>query len=288
MFSNGIQLTVNLLTILTIAVIPAFFTVRRIYRQTTGSRATLVRQLGKLSCGIRSEFVDTIFGSPRFARTKGDLTERVYETPHAYVQTVADSDGSIAWWAVTTIDKRFRPRFTLPPMTLDGQQWSVQLGRTRFAQLEEPRLIRWFVGARRFWYAETYYFGNPGNYLTYVASHSDLGGVGDLGFDGLHGLRSHARGKLSSGELIIECPQELTTTLAPMVLVRQSTVINTFGVGNINIDLKDFRWTLGADSDQVRLLHSTTVSHSGLSRMLLLHSVRARSKWRTRRDNQRG
>lgn len=270
----------DLLTIGTIALIPTGLTVRRIYRRTAGSRATLARQLASLSCGIRSEFVEQTLGVAEFSRTKGRLTERVYVTRHAYVQTVADPDGSIVWWAITTVDAQFRPRFTLPPMSSDGQQWSVHLGRTRFSQLDKPSAIRWFRGARPFGYTESYWFGNPGNSLTYVASHSDLG-VGEIGFEGLDELQDHTHGELPSGEWVIEClPGQLSTTTAPLALIRRSTVINTFGVGGVDIDLKSFPWTLGADSDHVRILRSVAVSYSGRYGQLreILRRLRSRSK----------
>lgn len=271
MFGNVLHFATDILTIFSLGSV--VLAVRGLYRRTIGSRTALANQMAKLSCDIRTEFVDQVLGmTPTFLRTSGNLTERVYSTPHAYIQTVADLDGSIVWWAVTTIDRRFKPRITLPPMSSDGRRWSVQLGATRFAQLDEPTFIRWFIGARRYGYAEGYYFGNPGSYLTYVVSRSDSSGVGESTFDGHHALalRTHADSELPSGESIIERPKDLdAATLTPMTIIRQGTTINTFGVGSSRIDLKRFPWTIGADSDQVRLLHAITVSHPGWRKGLL-------------------
>jgi hypothetical protein len=262
-FGGDVQVVADVATVTTIAVVPIALGVRRVYRRTIGSRAALARQLAKLSCGTRSAFVDGMFGTPEFERTKERQTERVYITPHAYVQTVSDQDDAITWWAVTTTTRKFSPRFTLPPMSSDGRRWSVRLGNTRFAQLADGRTtIRWLLGASRAGYSECYYFGNPGSYQTYVVSHSDASTVRTIDNLALHELLTvQPRNKPESptGEFILDRPEEFEAAAAPLRRIRRVSVVNTFGVG-LDFNAASFPWSIGADAYLVRLLHTVEVT----------------------------
>jgi hypothetical protein len=114
------------------------------------------------------------------------------------------------------------------------------LGRTRFAEVEsfaKPRSITSTVGARRFYYYEEYYFGNPAKYQTFLL------GIGDAGY--CH--RDHP-GILVVGSKAIDSPA--------IREFRQNAVINTYTVTaplqNAEVLLKGF-W-FGADRDQVRVV----------------------------------
>ena len=53
----------------------------------------------------------------------------------------------------------------------------MKLGRSNFADIKtswstDGHALR--VGAHNFEYAESYYFGNPGNYQHYVLSHNEI------------------------------------------------------------------------------------------------------------------
>ena len=76
------------------------------------------------------------------------------------------------------------------PFAQGGRFWADQtapvaakLGKTPFGAVSptDPAKIRLDVGARRLWYSETYYFGNPGLYQWYVVSLNQAADfVGDI------------------------------------------------------------------------------------------------------------
>jgi hypothetical protein len=174
--ATAIGVAANIATLLAAIVVPTALGVRRRYQRTIGSRRKLVSQIDKLSCNVQTAYVDDLFGQPLFIRKSKQATERIYLTSHAYVQVVVDDSDSVIWWAVTTTDKHFKPQFFLPPMRLDDNGWNVELNKSHFADLESmPLGVRWEVGARRFRFVESYYFGNPGHYQRYLVGYNDAG-----------------------------------------------------------------------------------------------------------------
>lgn len=261
--STAIGTITNMATLLAIVVVPTIIAVRKRYQRTIGSRRKLAEQVDKLSCNVQTTYIDTLFGTPLFIRTRGEVTERVYLSPHAYIQVVVDDSESVVWWAVTTQDKRFKPRFFLPPMSLDDNGRSVQLNRSKLAELNAiPESASWDFRARRFSVVESYYFGNPGAYQTYLIGYNDAG-VGDIGFGEL--LHQPLSGY---GYLLIPpedgTPRDALTSdeyMSTFNVVRGGTVVNTFGVvrpwlGDAEAELLQL-WGLGPDLDHVRVLTST-------------------------------
>ncbi len=100
------------------------------------------------------------------------LNEYVFINNLCYITAITDKNGKIISYSVTTRSKDFNPE--LRPY----QELSVTLARTKFSELPdafEKNEVN--VGAHNFHYQETYYFGNPGNYLTYIFSINDAGYV---------------------------------------------------------------------------------------------------------------
>jgi hypothetical protein len=229
-----------------------FSWLRQRYRRTLGSRRALARQLGNLGCGVRDEYVRQLLGAPTFVRTHGANLEHVYVTKHALIQTISTPDSSVIRWTVTTTDKRFRPVFRLPPMDSSGERWAVHLGGTFAGLPGQPETVVWDVGARRFSYAEQYWFGNPGGYQGYVAAHNDAG-TGGAGVFHLHAI----------GVLSARIPDGTNEEYSLDELLarrefrafRRDTTINTFGVsGPLGRNDEDGpQWT-GPDLDHVRVL----------------------------------
>jgi hypothetical protein len=143
-------------------------------RQTFLSRRDLAHCINQLACGTTIEYTDSILGPPAFRRALGPgHEEHVYRTRHAWVQTIIQTaDKSTESFAITITD----PRFTLRTRELTGNMLDIRLGRTRFSDVpDEPDGYRIIRGANRFTHAESHYFGNPGNYQTYVLAHNDAG-----------------------------------------------------------------------------------------------------------------
>jgi hypothetical protein len=260
-----LSIAANTATVLAAIIVPFALGLRRRYQRTIGSRRKLVGQIDKLSCNVQTAYVDGLLGPPLFVRKSDNATERVYLTPHAYVQIVADDGDSVVWWAVTTTDKHFKPRFYLPPMSLDDTGWRVQLNKSSFTDLaSSPLGVRWEVGARRFRVVESYYFGNPGHYQRYLVAYNDAG-VGAVHVD-------DKRPPINYGDLMSRPEESMTPNDQPILedyastfrADRGGTVVNSFGVmrpsaGDAETELLR-QWGLGPDLDYIRVLNSTAAT----------------------------
>lgn len=260
--TTTIGVVANIATILAAVIVPTVFGIRRRYQRTIGSRHNLTAQIDRLSCNVQATYVDSLFGSPLFLRNCAKATERVYLTPHAYVQVVVDDSNSVIWWAVTTTDKNFKPQFFLPPMSLDDEGWTVQLNKSNFADVDSsPSGVRWEVGARRFRVVESYNFANPGCYQRYLVGYNDAG-IGAVHVD-------YKRLPVASGDLVPRSEESSALQDQPAVedyaltirAERSGTVVNTFGVmrpysGDTETELLRL-WGLGPDREYIRVLNST-------------------------------
>ena len=140
-----------------------------------GRRRTLTRKLRQLSCEVNINVFEYHLGIPaQYVNSSDrpggeDLREYIFVLDDAYVQAITNA-GKVICFSVTTRRQAFHPvleYYGAAPITL---------GRTRFQQLgDEPNGIKGWLGARRWWYGEAYYFGNPGGYQTYVYSINDAG-----------------------------------------------------------------------------------------------------------------
>jgi hypothetical protein len=164
-------------------------------------RRWLERQLRRIGVGVRVGYVTALIGSPAFTRRIGDqsisdetgdkrrsrpATEVVYALQDAFEQVIAIDDGDlddrpVALLAVTQRDLRFRPKLRNRGVFADHRgKPALQLGRATFASLEQavgatPNGLHGWLGARRSGWAESYYFGNPGGYQTFIVALNDAG-----------------------------------------------------------------------------------------------------------------
>lgn len=150
------------------------------YTRTIGKRRELRRKLDRLATNVRVEYIAGILGEPAFRTQCRQWNETVWWLESAAVQVISRiSDGAVEQFSITCLDNRLRPRFVLNNGSVEGLP--VVLGKTKYCQLTpDPSSIRVEVGARRIFYREDYYFGNPGYYQTYTLSYNDGSPVGDL------------------------------------------------------------------------------------------------------------
>lgn len=135
------------------------------------------KNLLRLACGLTFERFTDLLGAPvtvSFAELAGNgRKSAIYRSKYAYVLATAPSkDDTVDAYAITVRRKRFK----LPIKTLTAYQIDLKLPKSEMqCSIERAWGLRYIVGARRFGYTESYYFGNPGNYQTYLLSYNDAG-----------------------------------------------------------------------------------------------------------------
>jgi hypothetical protein len=181
---------------------------RGIYRRTLGRRRDRYARLSRLGANAQISFFSSVLGEPpamersltsdvtsyddhgRPRKTPMDFREAVWIDRDFYVHALADEDGTVHAYSVTTRNKRFRPTFQIPGGTAEDATWfdrlrgrdfhyrpnvAVKLGKTHFAALGRPGQAAAWLGAHNWHYFEPYYFGNPGYYQNFVFSINDAG-----------------------------------------------------------------------------------------------------------------
>jgi len=138
----------------------------------------LINTVEKLVPGTDISYYINKFGQPLFINV-GDKTEKkewVFVNEFFYLDVVTDLDNQVVYFAVTTRDKTFNPTFRTAGYPNNSPSFKVTLGSTRFSDLPTtPEQISGCVGARRFFYHELHYLGNPGHYKTYGVGINDAG-----------------------------------------------------------------------------------------------------------------
>ena len=151
----------------------------RIFKRL-GKRWSYRRQLLKLGCGMSFARFDELLGPPIVQETEavGESEARryvqIYISKYAYVKAVGtNKDESVRAFSITVRSKWFR----LPLKRLTNEQMSIHLRPLKFTELQKfgPDGKRCIIGANRFGYSESFYFGNPGNYQHYILAYNDAG-----------------------------------------------------------------------------------------------------------------
>lgn len=249
--------------------------IRAIWRATpAGRRRHLYKELARLAPGVQTGYLTEVLGEPAFRNSVGQYTEYIYAKPDCYVQVLADESEAIALFSVTARSEKFhcptwitKARWTPRPTVSNSR-----LGKFSFNEVSSsgtaPQGISGWLGARRFGYVEAFYFGNPGNYLTYLLGVNDAGWV----------WRTDLLGKMkdgfgdymvSLGTLAQEQQHEVEESTWDDDAIgawrqRSQTVVwreiqpNTFAVAGPNFDVgeqaRGGQLPVGPNADQVRLL----------------------------------
>jgi hypothetical protein len=231
---------------------------RKAFQTTVGRRLVLTRKLERLAPAMQMGYFTDVLGEPQQRQVSEQGRQlAAWAWEDAYAQAVAAPGGAVTQWSVTTRIRRFSPTFyrgrTITP---SGETLEVTLGRTTFSELPgRPQWIRGSVGARRFHYDEGYYFGNPGNYQTYVYSLNDAGYVND---DALVRLSIPEEGLSAGGDREIEVLMGRPEVAA----ARATAAVNTITVGAPYEELDpDDTWLgYGPDADVVRVVPDTSLA----------------------------
>jgi len=269
--------------------------VRAYYTRTVGRRFDLYRRFERLGVGAHQSFFETVIGEapairrsmtrelPDYSEFTDDeseaplvthaFTESLWVDPLFYAQTVADKDGTVLGFSITTRKRRFAPRFAVP-RPVPTRKWlvwrltgrrrqlpalaHVRLGRTKFsaAVLTEWGLpsVRCVIGARSYAYSEAWNCGNPGHYSDYVCTASMASQVGGYPTGLEHIDWPENRDNPDDGYVPIA--EDEDPVLAPWIeAVRRSAVITAWSV--IQFPLSPQNWppeNFGPHGDEVRTL----------------------------------
>jgi hypothetical protein len=196
-----------------VAVLALVAVLLRWYRRTLGRRGDRYERLSRLGTNANLTFFTSVLGDPPairrtvtstvhvlvegsddFVEREKDFEECIYIDRDFYVQALADSDETVVAFSVTTRSKRFHPKLRSPGYTVLERGWlarrlrlherlmpifKVKLGKTHFAELDQPQQAAASLGARTFHYYEVHSLGNPGHYQEYVFAINDAGFIAD-------------------------------------------------------------------------------------------------------------
>jgi hypothetical protein len=195
--------------------------------------------------------------------------ELVYREKHAWIQVLADEDDAVARFSITVTD----PRFRFSARNLTWGRLPVRLGRSRFSDVPadafpDGRSLR--IGAHNHEYAESYWFGNPGNYQRYVLSSNEIG-TGGFGYSILREAPPvHQSGTLAHCHPVPASQSPFDPDAPYTSAFRSQTTINTLTVLGPRQWPTDLAEPRGPDSNHVRVL-----------------APQGRERWRIRRRLRR-
>ena len=216
-------------------------------------KSTETTNIRNLATGVHIDYLETYLPKPaEFVTFSKDRKqkERIYVMDSAYVQVVTNMDEAVQAYAVTfrkqTNDKQGSGIVEISP------------GKTMLSKVTENSQARQkcygFRGnTTSSFYAEEYYFGNPGLYQTYVFGVNDAGfmaGTQQLGFsEGKIKTRdvfkSDKTGNMTFDEY--DCASIPST-------YRSSTPVNTYMVLAPGVQFSDIAFPFGVDRNQLRLM----------------------------------
>lgn len=234
----------------------------RLYRATFGRMQVAYRKLGKLAPDVTHDYFSSVLGAPVFRRASYGHTEFVYVDRYFYVQAWVDDIDVVTFYTVTSRSKRFHPSIwndAASWVLFKDQGRKLKLGKFTFSEIPEwsPSGITGHVGARRYSYAETYYFGNPGHYQTYVLGFTDAG----VAYKFTNPLTAMPDYRVHLGTFLEAADDEAVESYVRQSHVeefRRTARPNLFGVTSphFNFEVHDEagQIPIGPDADRVRLL----------------------------------
>jgi hypothetical protein len=169
------------------------------------------------------------------------------------VATAPHADRNIDGFSITIRRQHRRPRFRFATDRLTVNQLRVDLSASLFDAIrqEEASGRRFSSGARRFGYTESFYFGNPGHYQTYLLAYNDAAGDVPNFPEALPSFASgNLRGVGDDDDL-----RELASEGTLISDLRRMLRVNTLTVLDVESEEKDVLMSYlgtGVDSDDVR------------------------------------
>lgn len=172
------------------------------------------------------------------ARRCGGFTEHIYRDRLYYVQAVSDDADNVVAYAVTTRSQQFNPSLATAP---EGNypRVEVTLGRTYYADIDfPPERVSGLLGARRGFYVEYFYFGNPGHYREFAFARNDAGTL------------------LGPPPINVEFPSgdDAFAPSSEHASFRENTTPNTFAVTAPYVGFNDLPTDIGPDADLLSAL----------------------------------
>lgn len=229
-----------------LTLLAAFGKLQAAYGRTArGRRRATEQRLERLAAGARLSIFVTELGESAQTQTIGEYTEHVWPLWGCYVQAITDTTDTVVMYSVTSRAATFRPRLRTAP-GIGFPSLDVRLGDLRFSDIPfEPERIYAEIGARRFWYWETYYFGNPGGYRWFAFALND---AGTFWGDDVPSVGSIAPFEYyGGGDEEFHPPATVTS-------FRASARPNAFAVTAPAISTDDLPFRFGPDLDRVRVL----------------------------------
>jgi len=226
------------------------------YEKSIGYKRELIKDLEQLTADVHIGYFTSILGNAVFVNkyeNKGynvekikniDLTEYIFVNKYCFVQALTDKNDQVLAYSITTRKSDFNPRLMLNinPVV------DVTLGKTKFKELPDVRVdnIVSYLGAHDFYYHEAYYFGNPGNYQTFIFTLNESGYAGIE--EELEFYTFIPPSKDFKEKILISDPE--------IQEFRNEAIINTFTVSSpgkfFGESLNNFRF--GPDYNQIRIL----------------------------------
>ncbi|MFJ9380333.1 ETEC_3214 domain-containing protein [Streptomyces sp. NPDC101455] len=266
------------------------------WRRTVGIRRYVTTRLRKIAPGVRNDYVESLFGEPRWQSTMQCTRVALGEDPEAaddherkaelavrtwplsklcYLVTWCEGD-NVVMYGITTTSWWFRPRVRVG-------ETRIRLGKSTFEALSDNAVIhRAWLGNRRYGYFEEHYLGNAGAYRSWYV------GVNDFGYNAFPVSDDWFDPSDIRHTLLLPEPREAYRAIAP---------INTVVVSGIALyeEVQDgtfFGLSLGADQDLVRLAnpeYHVFDSRIGRAhrRIRAWRGARRYRRWEKRKQGQR-
>jgi len=215
-------------------------------------------KVNKLSTGVDLGYFKSILGEPVFVNNVGepqdilDIYKRSEQCKNSqeqkefifvnnlfFVQAITNKNNAVIEYAVTTRRADFNPKFKF----WNGErEVEVVLGKSNFfaAISDPPEKIDYYCGAHNFGYDEEHYFGNPGNYQSYIFANNQAGIPGSTIACAINSLQNS--------------PTPISPDRPELKELRKKAIINTYAVTAPQVDIENLCFGIGPTYDQVRVL----------------------------------
>jgi len=219
--------------------------------------------------GLYDRFIQK--ADPKITNPVLVVKEYIFGNQYFYLQVLTDSSDRVLAYGVTTRKADFNPSFkilehgrVLPDNVEKANPFAhkITLGKTHFSDFPySPENIFAYLGARRLYYHEEYYFGNPGDYQSYFIGVNDSGYV-DINYDNFD---FSLKDEINPDDKNVANFRKRSTI---------NTILVTFPKGFGEPALR--KYLIGPDLDQVRVISDAAMITSE-SRYSLLNKLKSLS-----------